>query len=340
MTHKTFPRLVILSLLLLLMLFITDCNGINRTPTATPTPEATAIPPTPTSAPDEILWVNSQPDTNDTLTTAITEFAAANSLQFKAVPSLDTSGLTSGTRIVVFASVPVNLAGFTSAAPTTQFVVLGSTSVSAQGNISVIQTSPADEAFMAGYLTMIIAEDWRAAGLLTSDGPIGAAYADAFQNGARFVCGKCNPFYAPIVNLPLVASEPTGTDSTTLLTATSSLTENWLSSAFIDPAFVTAEEVTAMNTRAFNWESVALISTAAAPQDSGAQWAALLSTDYVASLKQLLPQLLAGQGGLTMNAQVTLTSINEDIVTPAKQGLFNQVAADLAANKIIPLSVQ
>ena len=339
MNYRHFSRILILGILSMLLLLFSGCSGANATPTATPTPAATAVPPTPTASPVEIVWVNAQTG-NDAITSAITEFAAANSLQYRTLTSLDAAGLNSGTKIVVFASEPAAFKDLAAGATTTQFVVLGSSSVTAGGNISVVQSNPVDEAFMAGYLTMLIAEDWRAAGLLTSDGPLGAAYADAFTNGARFVCGKCNPFYAPLVDLPLVAAEPAAADNNTLMTATASLTANWLSSAFIDPAFVTASEVTSMNTQAFNWDSVALLSNDQAPQDSGANWAALLSTDTAASLKQLLPQLLTGQGGITLNAQVTLTSINADIVTPGKQALFNRVAADLAANKIIPLTVQ
>jgi len=327
-------------LVVFLFVFSAGCNGAAKTPAATPTPEATAVPPTPTPAPAEIVWVDAQGDANSALAAVVSEFAAANALQYRTVTALDASGINLGTRIVVFASAPENLTALAAASPATQFAVLGSSSTSVQANISVVQTSPADEAFMAGYLTMLIAEDWRAAGLLPSDSALGDSYADAFTNGARFVCGKCNPFYAPLVDLPLVTSVPTGTDTNTLLIAISTLTANWLSSAFIDPAFVNADTVTTMNTQAFNWESVALISTVDAPQDSGASWAALLSSDASASLKLLLPQLLAGQGGLNLKAQITLTSINEDIVTPAKQTLFNKIASDLAADQIIPLSVR
>jgi len=57
-------------------------------------------------------------------------------------------------------------------------------------------------------------------------------------------------------------------------------------------------------------------------------------------LQQVLPQVLAGTGGLEARAQVVITA-NQDsaIVTPAKVDNFNRVAADLAAGIIIPLSI-
>ncbi|MEA5077189.1 MAG: hypothetical protein VB013_01345 [Anaerolineaceae bacterium] len=321
------------------LFLLSACNGAARTPSATPTPEATPVPPTPTPAPAEIVWVSTQPDAS-AATPILTEFASANSLQYRTLTTLDAGQINSGTRIVVLDSAPADLSSLAAAAPSTQFVVLGAGNISAGGNISVIQASQTDTAFMAGYLTMLIAEDWRAAGLIPSDSAIGDAYADAFTNGARFVCGKCNPYYAPLVQLPLVAAVPSGTDAATLQSNIAGLTANWLSAAFIDPPFVNADVVTAINVQAFNWEYVALITTDAAPKDVDGRWVARLGSDPAASLKLLLPELLNGQSGLNMKAQVTVTSLDEEIVTPAKMDLFNEVAAELASDKLVPTTIQ
>jgi hypothetical protein len=164
LVKNTSYRITFLILIIFLFL-LTGCNGSSGTPKPTATPEATAVPPTSTSAPAEIVWVSGQPDAVPALSTAISDFAAANSLQYRTAAALDSSGITSGTKIVVFESAPANLAELSAAASTTQFVVLGNTAT-AGGNVSVIQTSAVDEAFMAGYLTMLIAEDWRAAALI------------------------------------------------------------------------------------------------------------------------------------------------------------------------------
>lgn len=321
------------------LFLLSACNGAARTPSATPTSEATLVPPIPTPAPAEVVWVSAQPEAS-AATPILTEFATANSLQYRTLTTLDAGQINSGTRIVVFDSAPADLSSLAAAAPSTQFVVLAASNISAGGNISVIQTSQTDTAFMAGYLTMLIAEDWRAAGLIPSDSAIGDTYADAFTNGARFVCGKCNPYYAPLVQLPLVAAVPSGTDAATLQSNIAGLTANWLSSAFIDPAFVNTDVVSAINVQAFNWEYVALISSDAAPKDVDGHWVARLGSDPAASLKLLLPELLNGQSGLSMKAQVTVISLDEEIVSPAKVDLFNRVAAELASDNLIPTSVQ
>ncbi len=334
-THRILSIIAVFMLLL-----IAACNGAARTPEATPTPEATALPPTPTPAPAEIVWVSANPDATPALTTAISDFAAANSLQYRTLTTLDAGQLTDGTKIVIFETVPADLNTLANAAPDTQFVVLGANTPAAGGNISVVQTSQVDEAFMAGYLTMLIAEDWRAAALIPSDSPIADAYADAFTNGARFVCGKCNPYYAPIVPLPLIGSLPASSDALTVQSTIGSLTVNWLSAAFVDPAFVNADVVSSLNYQAFNWEYVALITTDTAPNDVDGKWVARLGSDAAASLKTLLPELLNGQSGLSLSAQITVTPLDEEIVSPAKQDLFNQVAAELSTDQLIPTTVQ
>jgi hypothetical protein len=247
--------------------------------------------------------------------------------------------MTSGTKIVVVATAQTDVNSLPSGNPAAQFILLGSSNPGIS-NVSTIQAKPEDEAFMAGYLTMLIAQDWRAGALLTSDGAAGSAYADDFSNGSQFVCGKCNPFYSPIVAFPVTASEPAASASGTWAADAAALSQNWLSSVFITPSAASADVITAVSSHTVNSDGVYYLSTTGAPQDGSIPWAALLTTDYSAGLNQLLPQALKGQGNLTIRAQIGLTAINADIVTPAKQALFNQTAADLAADLIIPTTVQ
>ena len=331
-------RLIVIGLVTVIA--FTGCSAINRPPTATPTPEATPVPPTPTAAPAEILWGNAQNTANNALTKVITDFASANSLQYRTLPALTPADITSGTKIVILSTGAGDVNSLASAASTTQFILLGSANSANLSNVSSIQANPADEAFMAGYLTEIISTDWRAAGLLPSDESIGSGYADAFENGARFVCGSCTPFYSPIVSFPQMASEPAGSPAGTWSADAATLSQSWLSAAFITPSAVSADVVAALNARTNNTDSVYFISTTAAPQDGSVAWVALLDTDYASTLKTLLPQVLAGQGPLNLRAQITLTSVNEDVVSPGRQDDFNRTAADLAADKIDPTSPQ
>ena len=316
------------------LLLLAGCSN-NSTPQATPTPAATAVPPTPTSAPAEIVWVNTLGTANDAVAGVINDFAAANSLQVRSLATLATADITSGTKIVVIAGTGVDANALASASPAVQFILLGSANSNNLSNVSSIQANSADEAFMAGYLTELIAWDWRGEGLLPSDD---AAYGQAFENGSRFLCGSCAPYYAPIVKFPVYDSEPAGSPSTTWLNDTADLIQYWPSVVFLTPSAVSADVVTSLASRTYA-DSVTFISTSAAPQDGSVKWAALLDADYAAPLKTMLTQVLAGQGNLTARAQISLTSVNSDVISPARQDMFNKTAADLSANLINPADV-
>ncbi|MHC1740329.1 MAG: hypothetical protein AB9897_04380 [Anaerolineaceae bacterium] len=335
---KINPFLMFISILMILAMV--GCTSANQTPTATATPSATAIPPTPTPSPAELIWVNPQSTSADAVSQTINEFASANALQVRKLTAVTSADINSGTKIVVMSGVPADLTSLAAAAPAAQWIVLGNDVPTGINNISSIQSKPEDEAFMAGYLTMLISQDWRAGALLTSDGPIGSAYVDDFANGSKFVCGQCNPFYSPIVSFPVIAAEPAASPSTTWTADADRLSQNWLSAAYITPSAALPEVLAAISARTINIDTVNFISTTAAPNDGQIPWVALLDVDYASALKTLLPQVLLGQGNLTARAQITLTNINEDIITPGKQTLFNQTAAALAADQILPSTVQ
>ena len=328
---------VLLSLLLLVSAILAGCKPAVTATTEIPTAAATA---TATATPPEIVLVDASGTAGDNLTTVINDFAAANSLQTRTLAALTNADISTATKIVVFTTDPGNLADLSAAAPATQFVVLSNSSVSAGGNISTIQADPAAKAFMAGYLTMLLSYDWRAAGLLTSDGPLGASYTDAFANGARYVCGKCNAYFAPLVSFPAILSEPTNSSETTWATDAATLGNDWLSAVFIDPAAAYVSVANGVSTHPLNFESVIFVGYAEVSPDSGLVWDALLGEDASASLKAMLPLLLSGQGGQKASATIVLTQMNAEVVSPARLDLFNQTAAKVASGELEPLSIQ
>lgn len=337
MRLKTSHRITFLLICFLsLAMILTACKG---QPTATPTPAPSLEPATATPAAAEIVLVDAQGTAAAELIEVIRQFADGNALLFRQATSISSAEITNGTKIVVFTADPGNISELSSAAATVQFVVLGDGAVTAGGNISTIKADAADRAFMAGYLTMLLADDWRAAGLVTSDGPIGDAYQDAFTNGAQYVCGKCNPYYAPVVAFPVVAYESAASDETTWANDAAVLGANWLSSAFIDPAAANVAVANALSAYPLNFESVIFVGYAEVSPDSGLTWDVLIATDAAASLQAMLPELLAGQGGQQAAATVSLTQVNEEVVSPARQDLFNQTAAKLAAGEIEPLTI-
>jgi len=333
--RTTFPSRIFSTVLVLFILAIT-ASGCK--PTLTPTPEptlppatATLPPPTATPTPERMVFVDPAGSAPAEITSYLADFAATNGLVYQGMTTLDN---TDGARIVVFNNVPEGLSDLAAGTPQTQFVVIGAAEQGGLPNLSVVKSKPEDLAFMAGYLTMLIAWDWRAGGLIPSDTSLGASYADAFENGGRYLCGNCTSSYSPYYYFPLLTAESSAAGAAGWLAQVSALAEYFVKAAYVDPAAALPEVLDAL---AVN--GVTLVGRVDTP--SPERFVALLGMDALPGLQQLLPQVLSGTGGVTVETQVKIVQIMDNtVITPGKTTLFDQVAADLAAGIIIPLSVQ
>ena len=63
-------------------------------------------------------------------------------------------------------------------------------------------------------------------------------------------------------------------------------------------------------------------------------WVATIKTDTSAAVKSLLPKLLAGQGGATLEAPLVMDNRNPDLFSPGKQHLVEGFMADLESGYV------
>jgi hypothetical protein len=68
-------------------------------------------------------------------------------------------------------------------------------------------------------------------------------------------------------------------------------------------------------------------------------WAASLSPDTVSAIQAAWPNLVAGQGGQTVQSPLGLKDVDPNLLSPAKQAQAEQVLADLLAGRISPHGV-
>lgn len=328
-------RFHLISLLLVLIFLLAACKNptAGPEPTATVSP-ATSIPATPTAELQRLVYISSAPAEGDATSGILSDFAAANNLKFETAATVEAAALTGSEKIVVLQTAPDNLDALLAGAPQTQFILLAAGDPSGKANLSVVTAKPEDVAFMAGYLSTIIAYDWRSAALLTTDGPLGAGEADAFWNGGKYVCGKCNPVYPPMVDLPQISALPSNSDTASWLAAANQLIPNGVNVVYLDEVAAIPDVLTA-----FSSSNTAVISTIQPPADSSAYWAATIGMDVSQGLKDALSQALAGQGGQTYAATIQLTNVNSDLVSPARQDLFKQTATLVEEGKLGTLSI-
>jgi len=289
--------------------------------------------PEPTKPPQRLLLIDPEGVAGEELKTFLREFSQENQLVYEITTDNSFSNIRNETNLVISLSQPDNLANIVSASPTTQFVVVGDFDPTGLVNLSIIRSNPRSMAFMGGYLTTLIAWDWRSAGLVPNDTSIGTDYLEAFENGGRYVCGQCTPYYAPYYYFPLILEESTKAGTPGWMAQLNPLIEYFIDSVYVDPAAAGSDVLDALALEEYTL--VGQVGTAL-PE----RFTALLDFDLLTALKQLLPQVLNGTGGLTIEAQVKIAaSNNSNLISPAKTELFNKVAADLAAGWISPLSI-
>jgi hypothetical protein len=328
-SHFSIPT--ILLILMLLTVSLAGCSNHS-----TPTPAVTAIPPTPelvatptsTAIPARIVLFDPNGKADEAFTAMLSDFAAANSLGFETSATLADN--LEGVKVMIVYGALENLTQVAAAAPQTQFVSI-SQSVTPTGNISVVSANPVHLAFMAGFLAALTSDDWRAGALISDDANLGLV--NAFENGGEYLCGRCTPSYAPVLFYPQVYALAGSSDAAAWSAQASALlTDTAANSVYLSSGGDIPEVLDQF--------SEALIYGSDPASPNLARYTAILGADATSALQQALPDLLAGNGGKTINAKVGLVLIkNPEIITQAKVTLFNQVAQDLANDQIVPLSV-
>ena len=333
---------ILLALLAILLLGLSGCAKPTdapplptNSPPVTPTEVITAEP---TAAPAKLLLVDPAGQAAEELYAYLSSFGAENALTIETITSPELPPQGEETKVVIFLAEPANLTDIVAASPATQFIIVGDVDNSPQPNLSVIRAAGEDLAFMGGFLAMQISWDWRVAGLIPTDTVMGAEKADAFENGARFVCGQCTPYYAPFVYFPLLAQEPMQAGFDAWDAQIVNLAQHFVNSFYIDPAISTPEMLDRLKGLEDDiYNDVNLVGLSVAADE---RYTAILAFEILPALQVLLPQALAGSGGQTAGAHVVIAVNNNDqVVTIAKVDNFNRMAADLAAGIIYPLSI-
>jgi hypothetical protein len=323
--------MIFISVLLALLFFLAGCKTEGtKSPTITSAPPTQQSSPSPTSLPARLGLFDPVDTASVEIVSLLTEFASANALAFEKIGSLE-SGLE-GMQVLVLLATPENLPDLLTNLPKTQFILVGSTGLQDVSNLSVIQTKADDMAFMAGFLASITSDDWRSGALLLDD-TSNLALKDAFENGARYLCGQCTPLYPPFISYPEVLTLTSGSDvAAWVAQASTLLVESDTNAIFIDRAGDFSDLVAQFEGQ--------ILYTNDPSSPNIQRYAAVLGVDALAGLQQILPEVLAGAGGKTLNMKVMITvNNNPDAVTPGRVDYFNRVAQDLADGWINPLSV-
>lgn len=326
-----------------LFLLLTACGTATPTMTDAPTStvaEATNPPtltPEPTLPPASVILVSDAgASASDLLNieTRLTALAAQQNMTLIKNEALSASDITEQVKIVVWVGLADGITELAAGAPQVQFVAITSAEIEPSSNLSVIRVQPENAVFIAGYLSTLIAPDWRGAALLPSDGPLGDQAQVVFTNGGRFFCGRCAPAYAPVVLFPVSAALPAGSPASAWQTAFDELNKNIIEVVYVSDAAASPELITTLTDM-----GLTLLGSQPPSPEWSKNWAATVSVDGSPLLDALWPDLVAGKGGQLLTAPVVLSNINPEKLTPGRQALAEQMIADLQAGLIEPFSV-
>jgi hypothetical protein len=306
---------------------------VTVTPPATLTVTPTPAKPTPTPQPGQAALVIA-PGTDPVLAQSVQ--AAVELLARQAGLPLEVNPTGAGTwRVAVYLNPPADLAKTAGSLPRTQFLAISQADLDKAPNLSVIRIHTEQEVFVAGYITMLVAPNWRAGALLASDTPMGDKLDEVFKNGGYFFCGACLSALSPIISFPITASLPANSDLPAWQTALDGLRKSIIYTLYVSPQAATPDLLQYLVTQKFY-----LVGGATPAQGIRSRWAATVSSDALTPLQQLWPGLLSGKGGQVVDAPVVVSDIQDSLLGSGKQQLVQLLIQNLADGQVYPFTIR
>jgi hypothetical protein len=336
-----------LSLLVLTIILLAGCQAPSSTPTTTLTPdtgsatltplEATAVPSL-TPTPEAARAILVLPETADLalytpLQAAFSELTGAAGMLADVRTNLQPADLTVGVRIVVLAEEPADLGSLLAAGAQAQWLVITHKALEGNANLTILRRRMEWEAFVAGYVTMLVTADWRAGALIPADTPIGAQFGQDFENGARYFCGQCRSALAPIVDFPVVSANlGVSSSAAEWLAAAEQLRASYLYGMYVAPQIATPDLLQPLAAY-----KLVLVGGRTPSDDAVRQrWAATIDADLGAALRLVWQDLVSAQPGKTVDIPPRLSDVNESWLGKGRQQRVNEVIQALLSGQIHP----
>lgn len=292
-------------------------------PAATPSPTLTA--------PLAILLAPPGSDAalEVSLSTGMQAALAEAGLRWEVRNSLNAAEMTSDVRLVVVISPDPGLAELLAAAPQTQFLAIGLPGLQPGANLSLVGATgyrPDRAGFIAGMTAAVVTPDWRVAVLGPGDLPADRAARYGFLNGAVYVCGLCLPYFGPSVDYPVSVELSPEADSAAVQAAIQQLQNQAVKTVYLPPAIAEIQFVEALAQAGFN-----IIGSYGAPTELFNHWIATVEPDPVSAALEMLPRLLAGEGGLSREMPYALVDVNPNLLSEGRRLYLEELIAEVMA---------
>lgn len=327
-------------LLVVIGLLLSAC-GATETPvvTATPVPTGTSIPlPTLIATPTIPLAILVLPADMDAETAnlyqkTVYDLSQASGMRFQVRNNLTSADLEPGLKLVIALLTDPGIPALAAAAPDVQFLAINIPGINAGGNISVLGNTSQSEiaAFLAGYTAALVTDDYRIGMLMPKDNNDAIRMFNSYANGMMFYCGICRPYYYFNWSFPQYLEISAEEDKDNYDAYADILIMQYkVQTIFIHPDIYTQDLVDYIGTT-----GAYMIGTVT-PEQLPAGWIMTIQPDTVKAIETAWPQLIAGQGGVTVQSPLGLSNVDPSLLSPGKQRLVQEKLDDLQAGYIAP----
>lgn len=329
-----------LILLLVVAVFLSACGaGETAIPaTATTAPTETPVPPSLTATPTVPLAIlvipaNMDVETSNLYQKTVYDLAQASGMRFQVRNHITTADFEPGLQIVIALQTDPGISALAPAAPGVQFLAIGIPDIAPGGNVSVLGDNSQVEisGFLAGYTAAMLADDYRIGMLMPMGNNDAIRMYNAFVNGRRFFCGLCRPYFYLPWDFPQYLEIPDGEDVNNFDAFADVLIQKYqVQTLLIHPGIQTQDLVDYIGTT-----GVSMIGTNT-PEQRPAGWIMTIKPDTIKAIQTAWPQLLAGQGGITVQSPLGLGDVDPSLLSPGKQQDVQQTLDYLQAGLIAP----
>ena len=294
-----------------------------------------------TAAPDRVVLIAPGDTSSNEFTEAqalINELAAGSGLEVEIRQEIFNNSITPDIKIIIFLEQPDNLGSLAASAPGTQFVAISSQNWSPPANGTIIRKNEDHVAFIAGYLSALLAPNFRVGGLQISEKP---EFNQAFANGVSYYCGLCAALVYPLNTYPVLTQQPINSSAANWQAAF-----NEINASKVNVLFLSGEAASIELGTYLAQIDVAIIGNQTPPDELRSRWVATISSDGLSPLRDIWNDLLDGKGGKVMNASLKISDVNYVSVadglvwlSQGKMDLLNKVISLLRDDQIHPYSV-
>ena len=301
------------------------------TETSTPLPELTATPTVPLAI--LVLPADIDTETSNIYQTTVYDLTQASGMRFQVRNSLTPADLEPGLKIVIALLTDPGIATFAPTAPDVQFLAINIPGIAPGGNVSVMggSSQPEITGFLAGYTAAMLTDDYRIGMLMPKDNNDAIRMFNSFSNGMKFYCGFCRQIYFLPWSFPQyleIGAEQDVNDYDAF--ADVLILQYKVRTVFLHPDIYTQDLADYIGTT-----GTSMIGTIT-PEQRPAGWIMTIQPDTIKAIQTAWPQLLAGQGGITVQSPLGLSDIDPSLLSPGKQRLVQKTLDDLQAGLIAP----